>query len=61
MSLSKKQQRFAKCIALLIVYAFDKGYALTFGDAFRDPRVHGEFGIKTSYSAANHREQIQRD
>ncbi len=53
MSLSKKQQRFTLCIGKLIIYAHSKGYGLTQGDGYRDPKVHGEFGEKKSYSAAN--------
>ena len=53
MSLSRKQQDFTKCIGELICYAYRQGYALSFGDAYRDPRLHGEFGEKKSYSATN--------
>ena len=51
MSLSKKQQQFTGCVASLITYAYSKGYGLTFGDAFRDGRVHGDFGEKIGYAA----------
>lgn len=51
--LSNKQQNFTKCIGLLIAYASAKGYGLTFGDAYRDKRVHGEFGVKKSYAHKN--------
>ncbi|MDA3806630.1 MAG: M15 family metallopeptidase [Thiomicrorhabdus sp.] len=53
MSLSGKQQEFAQCVSELIEYAYKKGYGLTFGDAYRDKRVHGDFGVKESYSAAH--------
>jgi len=53
MKLSIKQQRFTTCIGKLITYADSKKYGLTQGDAYRDPRVHGEFREKNSYSAAN--------
>jgi hypothetical protein len=55
MSLSKKQQKFTECISKLIAQAYKLGYALTFGDAYRDPRVHGvygEHGVKESYAAS---------
>lgn len=52
MSLGDKQRRFAFCVSELIQYAYACGYELTFGDAYRDPRVHGEFSKKDSYSAA---------
>ena len=53
MSLSKKQQRFTECIGTLIAYAYSRGYGFTFGDAYRDERVHGGFGARSSYAAAN--------
>ena len=53
MKLSQKQQEFTKSIGSLIEYATENGYGLTFGDAFRDPRVFGSFGTKKSYSAAS--------
>ena len=34
MSLRKKQSEFAKNIGLLILYAYELGYELTFGDAW---------------------------
>ena len=51
MSLSKKQREFTKCVGKLIEFAYSKNYELTLGDAFRDERVHGKWGIKESYSA----------
>ncbi len=53
MTLREKQSKFAHMVALLIQHAEDIGYQLTFGDAYRDPRVHGAMGEKKSYSAAN--------
>ena len=52
MKLSEKQQRFTKCVGLLIHQASSIGYGLTLGDAYRDPRVHGANGVKGSYAAA---------
>lgn len=34
MSLRKKQSNFARKVSLLILYAYEKGYELTFGDAY---------------------------
>jgi hypothetical protein len=34
MTLREKQSKFAKMIALLILYTYQKGYELTFGDAW---------------------------
>lgn len=39
MSLGSKQRIFTKMIAELILYMYSKGYEVTFGDAYRDPRV----------------------
>jgi hypothetical protein len=38
-------------IPALINKAHDLGFEVTLGDAFRDPRVHGEFGVKLGYGA----------
>lgn len=35
----EKQARFTFMIAILIIYAFFKGYKLTFGDAYRYPEI----------------------
>lgn len=39
MSLSDQQQVFTHNVGKLIIFAYDKGYSLTFGDAYRDPRL----------------------
>lgn len=39
MGMVDKQNKFAGMVALLILYAQSLGYQVTFGDAFRDPRV----------------------
>lgn len=53
MTLGQKQRKFTLMISKLIQFAYENGYELTFGDAYRDPRVHGEVGVKKSYSSAN--------
>ena len=53
MSLSKTQQEFTKSVAQLINFATAIGVQLTFGDAYRDPRLHGERGEKKGYGARN--------
>ena len=53
MKLGDKQRAFTRMIADLIIFAYEQGYELTFGDAYRDPRVHGAEGEKKSYSSAN--------
>ncbi len=49
MSLRQKQSKFARMIALLILHAGELGLEVTFGDAFRDPRLHGKVGVKKGY------------
>lgn len=39
MNLVDKQNKFASMVAHLIIYAQYLGYQVTFGDAYRDPRV----------------------
>lgn len=62
-TLGQKQRRFTRMVGLLIEYAYEQGYELTFGDAYRDPRVHGHVGDKRSYSSANslHKERLAVD
>lgn len=59
MTLGQKQRHFTRLVGLLIEYAYQQGYELTFGDAYRDPRLHGEMGVKKSYSAANSNHKIR--
>ena len=47
--LRNKQSRFARMVADLIIKAYDLGYEITFGDAYRDPRLHGAIGVKQGY------------
>lgn len=53
MRLSEKQQAFTRCVSELINFATAQGWNLTFGDAYRDPRLHGAIGTKRGYSASN--------
>jgi hypothetical protein len=52
-TLSQKQRLFSKMIAELILWAYDKGYEITLGDAYRDPRLHGALGEKVGYGSRN--------
>ena len=55
MSLGKKQREFAACIGHLILFAYSRGYELTFGDAFRGPETtHG-------HPFSNHRQRLAVD
>jgi len=59
MTLGNKQRHFTRLVGLLIEYAYQNGYELTFGDAYRDPRLHGEMGVKKSYSSAKSNHKIR--
>lgn len=63
MSLSNLQKEFTSCIAELILWANDHGFELTFGDAYRDPRSHGQYGEKVGYShrKSNHKRRLAVD
>ena len=52
MTLGQKQRIFVRNIAKLIEWAYENGYELTFGDAYRDPRLHGVLGEKRGYGHA---------
>jgi len=53
MKLREKQSKFVLMIAQLINYADSIGYDLTFGDAYRDPRVFGKYGEKKGYGSTH--------
>lgn len=63
MTLGEKQRLFTYLTAKLIIYAYENGYELTYGDAYRDPRVFGEFGTKEGYgrSKSNHKRRLAVD
>jgi len=46
MKLGDKQRKFTRMIAKLIEFAYEEGYELTFGDAYRYPDC--PYGRKTS-------------
>jgi hypothetical protein len=49
-TLAQKQRKFTLLVAQLIQHIYANGHEATMGDAYRDPRVHGEIGEKKSYS-----------
>ena len=51
--LGRKQRLLARLLARLLDKAYELGYEVSLGDAYRDPRVHGQVGEKKSYSSAN--------
>ena len=63
MKLSSKQQEFTRCISQLINFATAQGYDLTFGDAYRDHRLHGKSSEKKGYGAKNscHKKRLAVD
>jgi len=62
-TLGQKQRRFTRMLADLIRFAYDSGYELTVGDAYRDPRLHGEMGVKKGYghASSNHKQRLAMD
>lgn len=62
-TLGQKQRMFTLMVAELTQYAYHLGYELSVGDFYRDPRVHGKWGVKNSYSAAHsvHKERLAGD
>lgn len=63
MTLREKQSQFALMAARLILQADAMGYAVTLGDAYRDPRLHGPVGVKKGYGAARsfHKQRLAID
>jgi len=52
LKLSEKQIKLCHALNSIERWAFGLGYDLVREDAYRNPVVHGEFGIKKSYAAA---------
>lgn len=48
-----KQIEFATAIGKLLLWCHENGHAVTFGDAYRDPRLHGGLGVKKAYGHRN--------
>lgn len=63
MGLGDKQRLFTSLISKLIIFAYENGYELTFGDAFRDHRLHGKIGVKLGYGhpKSNHKNRLAVD
>lgn len=53
MKLGEKQELFMRLLPPLLLKAFDLGFEIRGGDLFRDPRVHGQIGVKHGYGAAS--------
>jgi hypothetical protein len=54
-TLRQKQSRFARMVADLIIFAYDQGYEVTFGDCYRDERC--KYGLGQSL----HRKRLAVD
>jgi hypothetical protein len=63
MKLGEKQRKFTRMVSLLIQYAYQNGYELTFGDAYRDPRAFGKLGEKKGYGRTSslHKQRLAVD
>lgn len=63
MTLGEKQRAFTRMIAELIQWLYANGYEATFGDAYRDPRLHGEIGVKMGYGhpKSGHKQRLAMD
>lgn len=63
MNLGDKQRLFAKLVPRLIDKAYELGFEVTLGDAYRDARVFGGVGIKKGYGrrSSNHKVRLALD
>lgn len=63
MTLGQKQRLFSRLSIQLFQFIIDNGYEFTYGDAYRDPRVHGIIGRKKGYgrSKSNHKARLAID
>lgn len=61
--LSDTQKRHAINVAKLVIWAFDNGYEITNGDAYRSPLVFGMMGVKKGYGGknSNHKRRLAND
>lgn len=62
-SLREKQSVFVLNLALLVLEAGRRGYELTLGDGYRDPRVFGRMGEQGPYGrpSSNHKVRLAQD
>lgn len=63
MSVRPLQVEFARLVPRLIDKVFELGYEATLGDAYRDPRVHGDVGVKKAYGhpSSGHKKRLAID
>ena len=62
-SLLQHQQMFVGMVCRLLARADELGYDITFGDAYRDPRVFGAMGERKGYgeSRSAHKQRLAID
>ena len=53
MTLGSKQELFAITMAKFVIWLYQNGYSVRYGDFFRDKRVHGDIGEKKGYGHRN--------
>lgn len=63
MSTLDTQSEFTRLIPRLIDKAYELGFEVSLGDAYRDPRVHGALGVKMGYghSKSAHKARLAID
>lgn len=63
MTLQQTQADFARLVPRLIDKAFEMGFSVTLGDAYRDPRVFGPLGQKRGYGhpSSAHKQRLAID
>jgi hypothetical protein len=63
MSLGTQQREFALAFAKLIIWIYKQGYEVSYGDAYRDPRVHGEYNERRGYGHPRsfHKKRLAKD
>jgi hypothetical protein len=59
MKLGEKQRLFMRLLPRLLDKAHELGFELTGGDLYRDPRVHGDLGVRKSYSHPNSAHKVR--
>lgn len=59
MTLGDKQRLFTRLITNLLDFAHERGYEITLGDAYRDPRLHGQIGEKLAYGHRNSNHKVR--
>jgi len=63
MRLGSKQELFQRLMVQFKTWILEQGYEIRGGDAFRDPRVHGEIGEQLGYGHRNscHKYKLAED